>query len=161
MPNWSDRPTPWCAPAPVGEPTTPTSTTARRTVRLGATALTVVARNPAKSARLIDLGEQLGMSTVLRDFTAPDLPTTVAAADVLVSTIPADVAEQSAAVFARTPVLLDAIYEPWPTPLARAVTAAGGEAISGLQMLLHQAFSQVEQFTGRPAPRTEMAAALA
>ena len=24
--------------------------------------------------------------------------------------------------------------------------------ISGLQMLLHQAFSQVEQFTGRPAP---------
>lgn len=38
---------------------------------------------PAKSARLIDLGEQLGMSTVLRDFTAPDLPTTVAAADVL------------------------------------------------------------------------------
>lgn len=128
---------------------------------LGATALTVVARSPAKSVRLIDLGERLGMSTVLRDFTAPDLPTTVAAADVLVSTIPADVAEQSAAVFARTPVLLDAIYEPWPTPLARAVTAAGGEAISGLQMLLHQAFSQVEQFTGRPAPRTEMAAALA
>jgi shikimate dehydrogenase len=32
--------------------------------------------------------------------------------------------------------------------------------ISGLQMLLHQALSQVEQFTGRPAPREQMAAAL-
>jgi shikimate dehydrogenase len=32
--------------------------------------------------------------------------------------------------------------------------------ISGLQMLLHQAFGQVEQFTGRPAPRQQMAAAL-
>ena len=97
---------------------------------------------------------------VLRDFDDPGLPATVAAADALVSTVPADVAERFAAVFAQAPVLLDAIYDPWPTPLARAVTAAGGEVISGLQMLLHQAFSQVEQFTGRPAPRTEMAAAL-
>lgn len=129
--------------------------------RLGVTDLTVVARNPAKAARLIDLGPRLGVPTVLREFADPDLPVVVAAAEVLVSTIPAEAAEHFAAVFAPAPVLLDAIYDPWPTPLARAVTAAGGEVISGLQMLLHQAFSQVEQFTGRPAPRTEMAAALA
>jgi shikimate dehydrogenase len=54
----------------------------------------------------------------------------------------------------------DAIYDPWPTPLAAAVSAAGGRVVSGLQMLLHQAYAQVEQFTGRPAPRTQMAAAL-
>jgi shikimate dehydrogenase len=40
------------------------------------------------------------------------------------------------------------------------VAESGGEVISGLQMLLHQAFSQVEQFTGLPAPREQMAAAL-
>jgi shikimate dehydrogenase len=40
------------------------------------------------------------------------------------------------------------------------VTAAGGRVISGLQMLLHQAFAQVEQFTGLPAPREAMIAAL-
>ena len=62
--------------------------------------------------------------------------------------------------FAGVPLLLDAIYDPWPTPLARAVSERGGEVISGLQMLLHQAFAQVEQFTGRPAPRQQMAAAL-
>ena len=65
-----------------------------------------------------------------------------------------------AEVFAGVPVLLDAIYDPWPTPLASAVAAAGGRVISGLQMLLHQAFAQVEQFTGLPAPRAAMAAAL-
>ena len=52
----------------------------------------------------------------------------------------------------QVPVLLDAIYDPWPTPLAAAVAAAGGRVVSGLQMLLNQAFAQVEQFTGLPAP---------
>jgi shikimate dehydrogenase len=60
-----------------------------------------------------------------------------------------------------TPLLLDAIYDPWPTPLASTVEAAGGRVISGLKMLLHQAFAQVEQFTGMPAPREAMRAALA
>ena len=78
----------------------------------------------------------------------------------LVSTIPADVAARYAATFAAIPVLLDAVYDPWPTPLAAAVAAAGGRVISGLQMLLHQAFAQVEQFTGLPAPREAMACAL-
>lgn len=57
-----------------------------------------------------------------------------------------------AGTLAAIPVLLDAIYDPWPTPLAAAVGSAGGRVISGLQMLLHQAFAQVEQFTGLPAP---------
>ena len=84
----------------------------------------------------------------------------VAAAQVLVSTIPADVASRYAGTFAAIPVLLDAVYDPWPTPLAAAVVAAGGRVISGLQMLLHQAFPQVEQFTGLPAPREAMTCAL-
>jgi shikimate dehydrogenase len=38
--------------------------------------------------------------------------------------------------------------------------AAGGRLASGLDMLLHQAFGQVEQFTGFPAPREAMRDAL-
>lgn len=57
-------------------------------------------------------------------------------------------------------MVLDAIYNPWPTPLAEAVTRAGHTVVSGLEMLLNQAYGQVEQFTGKPAPRAEMAAAL-
>ncbi len=127
---------------------------------LGAAEITVVARNPEKAARLVGLGPALGVQITIRDFTDPALEQTVNDADVLVSTIPAEVAAGYAPTFARVPVLLDAIYNPWPTPLAQAVSAGGGEVISGLQMLLNQAFSQVEQFTGRPAPRAQMAAAL-
>ena len=76
------------------------------------------------------------------------------------NTVPADAAAEYASVLSTTPVLLDAIYYPWPTPLAAAVEAAGGKVISGLQMLLHQAYAQVEQFTGLPAPKEAMRAAL-
>ena len=62
-------------------------------------------------------------------------------AGAVVSTIPADAAAAHLAVLRRAPVLLDAIYDPWPTPLAAAVTEAGGTVIDGLQMLLHQAFA--------------------
>lgn len=127
----------------------------------GAAAITVVARNPAKAARLVDLGARIGVPTRfcgLDDDAA--LARQVAAAQVLVSTIPADVAARYADPLAAVPVLLDAVYDPWPTPLAAAVEAAGGRVISGLQMLLHQAFAQVEQFTGLPAPRGAMSAAL-
>lgn len=127
---------------------------------LGAREITVVARDRGKAQRLVALGAAVGAATAVTDFADLALPSTTAGSDVLVSTIPADVAAGHVDTFAGARVLLDAIYEPWPTPLARAVGAAGGEVISGLQMLLHQAYSQVEQFTGRPAPREQMAAAL-
>lgn len=127
---------------------------------LGVKHLAVAARSRDKAARLLELGSRLGLETTFCDVSDPDLRDVAAGADVLVSTIPADAAAGLADRLARVPLLLDAIYDPWPTPLAQAVSASGGEVISGLQMLLHQAFSQVEQFTGRPAPRQQMAAAL-
>ncbi|KDE97612.1 shikimate dehydrogenase [Mycolicibacterium aromaticivorans JS19b1 = JCM 16368] len=129
-------------------------------VDLGVTEVTVVARNRDKAARLLDLGRAVEVTAEFCDLTDAGLPAVVATADVLVSTIPADAAAAYAGVFAGVPVLLDAIYDPWPTPLAAAVQDSGGDVISGVQMLLNQAFSQVEQFTGRPAPREQMAAAL-
>ncbi|ORA12906.1 shikimate dehydrogenase [Mycobacterium arosiense] len=129
--------------------------------QLGVAGITVVARNPDKAARLVDLGVELGVPTRFCGLEANGLADEVAGAEVLVSTIPADVAARYAGAFARIGVLLDAVYDPWPTPLAAAVSAAGGRVISGLQMLLHQAFAQVEQFTGRPAPREAMTCAVA
>jgi len=125
---------------------------------LGVGEITVVARSRERAGPSLAVGSRLGVPTTFCD--AADAATVADRADVLVSTIPADAAAAYAQAFAGVPVLLDAIYDPWPTPLARAVAARGGEVISGLQMLLHQAFSQVEQFTGRPAPRQQMAAAL-
>ncbi|EUA19102.1 yceG-like family protein [Mycobacterium xenopi 4042] len=127
---------------------------------LGVDGLTVVARNANKVARLVDLGNRLGVATRFCDLDSAALAAEAADAGVLVSTIPAEVAARYAEALAGVPVLLDVVYDPWPTRLAAAVAAAGGRVIGGLQMLLHQAFAQVEQFTGLPAPREAMAAAL-
>ena len=123
---------------------------------LGVQDISVVARNLEKAARLVAIGARLGV-----EIRWIELGTTLVDVDVVVSTVPADVAAQHADTVAATPLLLDAIYDPWPTPLATAVEAAGGKVVSGLQMLLHQAFAQVEQFTGRPAPSEAMRTALA
>ncbi|WP_077089805.1 shikimate dehydrogenase [Mycobacterium rhizamassiliense] len=128
--------------------------------QLGVAGITVVARNRDKAARLVDLGGRVGVPTRFCALDSDELAGAVAAAEVLVSTIPADVAGGYAATFAPIPVLLDAVYDPWPTPLAGAVAAAGGRVINGVQMLLHQAFAQVEQFTGLSAPREAMTCAL-
>ncbi|HET6734487.1 shikimate dehydrogenase [Mycobacterium sp.] len=127
---------------------------------LGVQRITVVARNREKAAPLVDLATRSGVESRWCDIDGAELVPTVADAAVVVNTIPADAAARYATSLAATPVLLDAIYDPWPTPLASAVELAGGRVISGLQMLLNQAFAQVEQFTGMPAPREAMRAAL-
>jgi shikimate dehydrogenase len=129
-------------------------------VELGVQRITVVARNPDKALPLVDLATRSGAEGRWCDIDGIELARTVADVDVVVNTVPADAVARYAPTLAPTPVLLDAIYDPWPTPLASAVTAAGGRVISGLEMLLHQAFSQVEQFTGLPAPKEAMRAVL-
>jgi shikimate dehydrogenase len=123
---------------------------------LGMQEISIVARNRDKAAPLLALGPRLGV-----DVRWIELGTTVLDVDVAVSTIPAEIAALHSDIVAATPLLLDAIYDPWPTPLAAVVEAAGGRVVSGLQMLLHQAFAQVELFTGLPAPTEAMRAALA
>lgn len=123
---------------------------------LGVRDLAIVARNADKAASLVALGDRLGVASRWVALGEP-----LNSLGVVVNTLPAAVAGEFSGTVADTAVLLDAIYDPWPTPLAAAVAAAGGRVVSGLQMLLNQAYAQVEQFTGMPAPREVMAAALA
>jgi len=127
---------------------------------LGAESVTVVARDAGRARDALELAERLGLAVSTIGFEVEALAAVCATASAVVSTIPATAAAPVAAQVAAAPVVLDAIYNPWPTPLAEAVAAAGHTVVSGLQMLLNQAFGQVELFTGQPAPRAAMAAAL-
>nr|WP_225727393.1 MULTISPECIES: shikimate dehydrogenase [unclassified Nocardia] len=127
---------------------------------LGVKSVTVVARDAGRARGALDLAERLELTAEVIGFDPFAITEACASAGAVVSTVPADAAAPFAAAIATAPVVLDAIYNPWPTPLAQAVERAGHVVVSGLRMLLNQAYGQVEQFTGRPAPRAEMAAAL-
>jgi shikimate dehydrogenase len=56
--------------------------------------------------------------------------------------------------------LLDMAYGPVETPAVRAAVRAGLPTAEGTEMLLAQAAVSFELWTGRPAPRAAMRAAL-
>ncbi|MPZ25545.1 MAG: shikimate dehydrogenase [Micromonosporaceae bacterium] len=128
--------------------------------RIGAGGVTVVTRRAAAVAALEPVAAALGVP--LSPARWSDAPECLAAADVVVSTVPVGAADPLAAQvrWRAGTVLLDALYQPWPTPLAAAAGAAGCRVVSGLDLLLAQAVGQFELFTGVPAPVEAMRAAL-
>ncbi|MFC0528515.1 shikimate dehydrogenase [Phytohabitans kaempferiae] len=125
-----------------------------------AAGVTVVARRPEAVAELRPVAEAVGVP-----FAGAAWPDAAAhaTADVVVSTVPKGVADPLATEVRWRPstVLFDALYDPWPTPLATSAAAAGCRIVSGLDLLLAQAIGQWEQFTGvTPAPRAAMREAL-
>ncbi|GAA4848086.1 shikimate dehydrogenase [Saccharopolyspora rosea] len=128
---------------------------------LGVRDVVLAVREPARAAEAAETAERVGVRVRVERLDHLDLAAAATASDVVVSTLPAGALDARAAELATASCVLDVVYHPWPTPLASAVLAAGGRVATGLDMLLHQAFGQVEQFTGRAAPRREMRDALA
>jgi shikimate dehydrogenase len=84
-------------------------------------------------------------------------PSVLEGCDLLVSTVPAGAADALARYVADVPVLLDVVYDPWPTALA---SACRGVVLGGHVMLLHQAAAQVAHMTGLKPPLDVMRAVL-
>jgi len=127
---------------------------------LGATGATVAVRDPARAADLLATADRLGMRVRLVAFGEHE----DRGWPLLLSTVPAGAADGYAERLLRaaTPAplaVLDVVYHPWPTPLAAAAVQAGAVAVSGFDLLLHQAGPQVELMTGLPAPLAAMRAA--
>jgi shikimate dehydrogenase len=112
---------------------------------LNARRLTVLARTPAKAQPLVRLGARLGIEVTVEDWSAGP-----PRSDLLVSTVPAGVADPLAeAAAASAPLIFEILYHPWPTALAVAAEAAGCTVIGGLDLLVGQALQQIELMTGR------------
>jgi shikimate dehydrogenase len=112
---------------------------------LGAQLVTVVARNPARAEALRTLTDHLGVQLEVRPWSSQ-----VPEADLVVSTVVSGAADGVAqAVAGSAPLIVDIIYDPWPTVLATAAKRAGGTVVSGLDLLIGQALLQIELMTGR------------
>ncbi|GAB3549366.1 shikimate dehydrogenase [Actinopolyspora lacussalsi] len=127
---------------------------------LGVRTATLAVRDPARAGSALATAERIGVRAEGRALGSLDLAKAAAEADVVVSTLPAGAVDDHVRELAAAGRVLDVVYHPWPTPLAGAVHAAGGRLATGLDMLLHQSFGQVESFTGKRAPRAAMRDAL-
>ena len=125
--------------------------------QLGAAEVTVYARRPAAVEALRPVAHRLGVALTYRPF---EVAAEAGRADLVVSTVPSGVADRVRVTWRPGTALFDAIYDPWPTPLAAAAQAAGCPVMSGLDLLLAQGVHQFTLFTGLPAPVAAMRDAL-
>jgi shikimate dehydrogenase len=124
---------------------------------LGCEFAQLLVRNPARAVETLAALDRHGHGPGIR---VGRLTDRLEPADVVVSTIPAQAqTPELVAAAASARVVFDVIYDPWPTPLAAAATAAGRLVVGGLDLLVHQAALQVRLMTGLEAPLATMRAA--
>ena len=113
---------------------------------LGCEDVTLMVRDPARAAGTLAVAGRHPRRPRVR---AARLGAGPVPADVLVSTIPAAAQDDGVVRLAEdVDVVFDVVYDPWPTPLARAARGAGRVLVSGLDLLVHQAVLQVRLMTG-------------
>ena len=125
----------------------------------GTGAVVLAGRRAASTASCAQLARVLGLRVTEIELAGPAVHGAVEGVGWVASTLPAGVADPLATALAAVPALLDVVYHPWPTALA-AAGQPGRITVTGLDMLLHQAFGQFALFTGQPAPRVAMRDAL-
>lgn len=121
--------------------------------QMGATELTVRARRAEAAEEFGEFAKSLGYTRVL-PMGLSDGP--LGGAEVTISTLPSGAADdlvsgegstvdQGGALATSARLLLDVVYDPWPTALAAAWP---GPVTPGISMLLWQAVAQVRLMTG-------------
>ena len=131
---------------------------------LGCATPVVYVRSLGRVGALMRAAHRMGVEP--RYALLPAAPAELGVADLVVSTLPArgadDVAAGLSSLAARVRgVLLDVVYDPFPTALSLAWERAGGTVVGGERMLLHQGAEQVRLMTGLVAPMAALEAALA
>ena len=135
--------------------------------RMGVEDIGVIARSLDGPGSVAEVAGRVGVGLAHATFEEHDaIRALLRDAHVVVSTVPRGVADQLAPILPGLDltgrVLLDAVYDPWPTVVARAWEHAGGTIAPGWAMLLHQAWLQVRLMTGGLEPDVEaMRAAVA
>lgn len=136
---------------------------------LGIRELQIYARNREKASQLVDFGQELALEITIKPLTEWDLGN----AEIQVLTLPPGhgvipkdeklrkLSTTANAINKKPRILLDIVYQNWPTEVAKLAKESGVLVVNGLEMLVYQAAKQFELMTGKPAPVAEMFAAVA
>lgn len=114
--------------------------------------VTIVARGATKPGNALQKSAKMG---IYPKFIPLHLPAPAKAAieeaDLVISTLPKMVADDFFGQIhpRRGQLLLDVVYDPWPSRLVQNFEQAGATIIPGWLMLLHQAVMQVSLFTSQ------------
>ncbi|MFJ9177216.1 shikimate dehydrogenase [Streptomyces sp. NPDC102360] len=112
--------------------------------------VTAYVRSAGRADEMRGWGERLGVAVRIADWAEADR---AFEAPLVISTTPKGGTDHLVeAVPESVGTLFDVLYDPWPTPLAAAWERRGGAVLSGLDLLVHQAVFQFEQFTGDTRP---------
>src|SRR5690625_639180 len=155
---------------------------------LGCAEPKVLVRSRGRAGALLRAADRMGVHPQWRSFSGPDAIAALLEADVVISTVPAGATDAlvplltearemraagatpaggsaagaiSAGEAAALGMLLDVVYDPWPTGFAEYWRGTGAPIVPGTAMLLHQAGEQVRLMTGKAAPIAAMSQALA
>ena len=131
---------------------------------LGVESLQVYARNRGAAQSVLDVARSYGIPQVAAG-PITDIAQGIRDADLVVSTLPGSAAHdvleslvEDSSTAARSGILLDVAYDPWPSALAQAWYPY--PVVSGLDMLLWQAVAQVVLMTGEQPSVDAMRAAV-
>jgi len=110
--------------------------------------ISIFARNKKTRTELIALGTSLGLSMSKARF----LSRAIKLADLTISTLPGGALDNAVSKLTKKKslvpggLLLDVAYHPWPSSLAALWISRSKPVVSGLEMLLWQAVSQIRIF---------------
>jgi len=130
--------------------------------QLGHSDVGVRVRDPARAGHVAEVAGRVGIDLLVEPLDAGwDVPV-----GVLVSTVPAAAALAAVTAGGGWPgavhtggVVLDAVYDPWPSALLDEAARAGLRTVTGVDLLVHQAQVQVRLMCGRDVPVATLFAA--
>ncbi len=115
--------------------------------------VTVIHRNPARELAIRNSGLNLAM-----DFIEWDATIDFNEFDLIVNTTPGETASIFVDRISNTSsTFFEVLYNPWPTTILSKWRESGGYGIDGLDLLIHQAISQVEIFASCSVDRMQVA----
>ena len=116
-----------------------------------AKSVSVISRNPEREAAMNRA------SLVDLTYLPWEITSHINTANLVINTTPNQAADFfTSSIDSPSGTFFDVLYHPWPTSMSKVWSESGGHVIDGLDLLIHQAISQIEIFAGITCDRQSL-----